>query len=119
MVKHVRQNSVELKLIINEISGLNRISKEKDIEVAGIEIKINMSTKIKMVTIYRSPSGDIIVHYTLRERNVLFFLRCILRPEGEARRQQMQGKTSGLSRGVYTIFSTIGSRNIYFINKEL
>ena len=69
-----------LNLIIKEISGLNRISKEKDIEVTGIEIKINMSTKIKIVTIYRSPSGDINILFTsMRELlNNLLNDKCML-----------------------------------------
>lgn len=53
-----------LNLSIEEINGLNRISKEKDIEIAGIEIKINLSIKIKIVTIYRSPSGDTNIFFT-------------------------------------------------------
>lgn len=46
-----------LNMNIAEIKHISNYSKEKDIEVAGIEIELG-NQKIKIVNIYRSPTGD-------------------------------------------------------------
>lgn len=55
-----------LNMHITELSGLGIESVEKDIEIAGIEIKINGFIVI-IVAFYRSPNGNVNTFFTVFE----------------------------------------------------
>lgn len=55
-----------LNIGIDEITALTKFSRDKDIELAGIEMVVDHK-KIKIVTIYRSPTGDINIFFETLE----------------------------------------------------